>query len=444
MHLRRFTIRNLRSLRDVDLDFSDNEAGWHVVLGTNGAGKSSVIRAFALLVMGEREAYAARQDYGRWIASGANEAAITGTFTMHEGVDQLAGGGQPPRRPIQASVTLTRLGSGNPTSTIEPAFKGERTSRTIWGGGFGWFASSFGPFRRFTGGDRIYDRLFVSHPRLAPHLTALGEDVALNEALAWLTSLHIQALQAERSGAMDPWSVAWPRRLLDAVIGFVNDSGFLPHGAGIDEVTNESVLVRDGNGIRVPIEQLSDGYRSALCIAVELLRQMYELFGPDTFVRAVAETPGQVRLPGVVAIDEVDAHLHPTWQRDIGRWLTRCFPDMQFIVTTHSPIVCRSVADENGTIRGSVWRLPSPGSGAQTRRIEGTELDQLVFGDVLDAFGTELFGHDILRSNAGKIMVEKLAWLNAEALLRDLTEVERTERRRLRAALPAEAGRLAG
>ncbi|MCP6134773.1 hypothetical protein NL393_36910, partial [Klebsiella pneumoniae] len=75
-------------------------------------------------------------------------------------------------------------------------FTGERHSRTIWGGAPGWFAASFGPFRRFTGGDRIYDRIFLSNRRLAPHLTALGEDVALTEAMAWLTSLHVERLQS--------------------------------------------------------------------------------------------------------------------------------------------------------------------------------------------------------------------------------------------------------
>ena len=46
---------------------------------------------------------------------------------------------------------------------------------------------------------------------------------------------------------------------------------------------------------------------------------------------------GTVTLPGVVAIDEVDAHLHPAWQQRIGDWFVERFPVTQFFVTTHSP-----------------------------------------------------------------------------------------------------------
>ncbi len=40
--------------------------------------------------------------------------------------------------------------------------------RTVWGEGVGWFSSSFGPFRRFSGADPEMDRLYVTHPRLPP------------------------------------------------------------------------------------------------------------------------------------------------------------------------------------------------------------------------------------------------------------------------------------
>jgi predicted ATP-binding protein involved in virulence len=50
-------------------------------------------------------------------------------------------------------------------------------------------------------------------------------------------------------------------------------------------------------------------------------------------------------LSGVVLIDELDAHLHPTWQRQIGSWLKSCFPNLQFIVATHSPFIPQAADD---------------------------------------------------------------------------------------------------
>ena len=50
-----------------------------------------------------------------------------------------------------------------------------------------------------------------------------------------------------------------------------------------------------------------------------------------------AENP--LEQEGIVLIDEIDIHLHPTWQRQILSQLRRTFPKIQFIVTTHSPLV---------------------------------------------------------------------------------------------------------
>jgi len=55
------------------------------------------------------------------------------------------------------------------------------------------------------------------------------------------------------------------------------------------------------------------------------------------------------RTPGVILIDEIDLHLHPIWQRSIVEDLKRTFPNIQFIVTTHSPFVIQSL--EEGELR---------------------------------------------------------------------------------------------
>ncbi|HCE6060823.1 TPA: AAA family ATPase [Pseudomonas aeruginosa] len=167
---------------------------------------------------------------------------------------------------------------------------------------------------------------------------------------------------------------------------------------------------------------------------------MYELYGPDTMRIAMLSQPGTIQTSGVVAIDEVDAHLHPTWQRDIGRWLTRSFPKVQFIVTTHSPIVCRSVATEDGALKGTVWKLPAPGSDEEFRQVQGLELSQLVYGDVLDAFSTDLFGKNVVRSQAGNLKLERLAELNIKAINSGLNETETIERKELRKVFPMDAG----
>lgn len=222
-------------------------------------------------------------------------------------------------------------------------------ARTIWGTNHGWFSASFGPFRRFTGGDPAYDRLYHSSPRLAPHLSAFGEDVVLTEGLRWLRDLRVRRLEASPEAG----------NLLSHLIDFLNQSKLLPHGVRITEVRSEEVVVEDANGARVIVEQLSDGYRSVLSMIFEILRQMTRSYGIEMVLKALDTNAGSVRLPGVVTIDDVDAHLHPSWKKGIGPWFTRCFPDIQFIVTSHSPIICRSAK--------TVWHLANPGSQEKVR-----------------------------------------------------------------------------
>ena len=435
MYLRRFTVDSVRSVSKFEMEFkAGEETGWHVILGSNGTGKSTIVKSFALIMMGEKEAYASRQDFSRWIRSGESKCNIEAQVSADSHYDDLTGKGPASKRLITLAVSMERL-SVEGSQSIDIRFSGTRHMRTVWGGGGGWFSASFGPFRRFTGGDNKYDRLFVTNKRLAPHLTALGEDVALTDAMLWLSTAYLQTLQDEKNMTVSAWT-----GLLGAVTNFLNESHFLPDNAVVSRIDGSTVNVRDGNGVEVSIDQLSDGYRSALSLVLELIRQMVELYGLARMTAALSQVPGTVQAPGVVVIDEIDVHLHPTWQRTVGQWLTKCFPKVQFIVTTHSPIVCRAVADETGAIKGSVWKLPTPGTNEKFLKVQDTMLNQLVFGNVIDAYSTELFGKNIIRSKEGEEKIQRLADLNTKSLLSELSSDEEVERKKLRQAFPGEAG----
>ncbi len=166
----------------------------------------------------------------------------------------------------------------------------------------------------------------------------------------------------------------------------------------------------------------------------EILRQMTRSYGVEAVISAMDPDAGAVSLPGVVTIDEVDAHLHPSWQKEIGPWFTRCFPKIQFIVTTHSPIICRNAT--------TVWRLANPGSDDRSGIVEGTALDRLIHGSILDAYGTEYFGRDISRSDDSKELMTELALLNRKALKGRLHADEMGRLEQLRAMLPSTAATL--
>ena len=54
---------------------------------------------------------------------------------------------------------------------------------------------------------------------------------------------------------------------------------------------------------------------------------------------------------GVVLIDELDIHLHPSWQREIAGWLQEVFPNLQFFVATHSPLIAAGAGEKSLTLR---------------------------------------------------------------------------------------------
>src|SRR5262249_926308 len=150
-----------------------------------------------------------------------------------------------------------------------------------------------------------YEKIFYSNPRLAAHLSVFGENVALTECIRWLQDLQFKKLEHESEGDM-----------LDAIIAFVNQEGFLPHHARLVEVSSKGVLFVDGNGCQLLVEELSDGYRSILSLTFELIRQLSRTYEPDQIFDA--QDHSRIIAPGVVLVDEIDAHLHPTWQRRVG------------------------------------------------------------------------------------------------------------------------------
>ena len=110
----------------------------------------------------------------------------------------------------------------------------------------------------------------------------------------------------------------------------------------------------DGLQMRIPMSQLSDGYRGTLSLIADIAYRMATL-NPQLLDRVLEETEG------VVLIDEVDLHLHPQWQKRVLDDLTSIFPKVQFIVSTHAPEVINSVRSENLVILEDA-QVKEPGS----------------------------------------------------------------------------------
>jgi predicted ATPase len=423
MYIRRVSINKIRSIGELKWEPREEGPGWHVVLGDNGSGKSSFLRSLALALVGPKEALAARQDWNTWLRSGELLGSVLMVIADDPEYDSFSGNGKGDAgsvKALTAGIRLERIDEGRPDVEMAklPTHGRVQPERHVWGAGAGWFSAAFGPFRRFAGGDKEAERSFLSNPKLGRHISVFGENVALTEGLYWLRELNYKKLEHENSREGG---------LLQRLKLFVNQEGFLPYGIKLKDVSSRGVEFEDANGFPVSVEELSDGYRSILSMTFELIRQLHldypeeKIFDPHS---------KRVVLPGVVMVDEIDAHLHPTWQRKVGFWFTEHFPNFQFIVATHSPLICQAA------VKGSIFLLPRPGTDEKGRMLEGAERDRLVYGDILDAYSTEAFGSGVTRSVEAQEKQERLAELNVRELKQGLSAKEKAEQNRLRAAFP--------
>jgi len=97
---------------------------------------------------------------------------------------------------------------------------------------------------------------------------------------------------------------------------------------------------------------LSEGEKIMILLVSDIARKL-------TMINKKYRNPEEIlNQHGIVLIDEIETHLHPAWQRDIIPALTHVFPNVQFLVTTHSPQVLSNVRKECVHIIENFKRVP--------------------------------------------------------------------------------------
>lgn len=171
----------------------------------------------------------------------------------------------------------------------------------------------------------------------------------------------------------------------------------------------------------MPLSDMSEGYRSALAMLIDIFRHMVDVYGAIDLVAQDGDGHFYINRPGVVVIDEVDSHLHPAWQREIGFWLKRHFPLVQFIVTTHSPLVCQA-ADQ-----GRIFHLPQPGAGHEAFRLSLEDFNAVIAGKPDQILVSPAFGMPYTRSPQAVDANRRHSRLRSKQIAGKLTKSEEQE-----------------
>lgn len=384
--------------------------GWCVFAGRNGSGKSTLLRAVALAVAGPDFARQLMPSFAWWIRDPTRSAFVSVDFARDPQLDGLIGGGKPPQKDLQGTLAWHRSVEGSePTLSAMPR-RSQSKHQGPWRGPWsenprGWLVVGYGPFRRLTGHAAEAQRAMVGPHHMRRLVSLFREDASLVEVIEWLKNQRLKELE-KRPGA---------KELLTGVLGVLN-SGLLPDGARVGEVSSTGLWVVRGS-TRIELRELSDGYRVALALVLDLIRHMEDAYGQVVFEQQGDKTI--VASPGVVLIDEIDAHLHVSWQQTIGLWLQERFPQVQFLVTTHSPFVCQAASV------GGLFRLPAPGEEKGIEAVDEETFKRVVNGTVGDAVLSDLFGLE--RSESIKAFKLRTEWsrLRAKDLRKGLSPTEK-------------------
>lgn len=326
---RRLQLASYRGFDSLDLRLDEELT---VLVGANGSGKTSILEALASAL---RVAVVDDMDIG-WTLDLRNGAAVgrvdveleidddqvrsTGFELKSDAVDGWGKGQAVPssRRtagpvPIAAYYAVSRSAVDRTPGSTTPR---EYTPADAWLGAFEPSAS--------------FEQLFVWFRE--------REDLE-NEALRYDPSYRDHALAAARLAV---------EQMLP---GVTNPRIRRPRGDGSDGPSfRRPVLTVTKEGELLAFRQLSEGERTLTALAADIARRL-----------AIAN-PGAPPLQGkgVVLIDEIELHLHPMWQIRMLSDLRRTFPHVQFVVTTHSPLVLSRLADRHIRLLEDFEVHPSP------------------------------------------------------------------------------------
>ncbi len=303
LHISRVRLKDVRCFHKLDIKLGrpGSPPGWTLIVGDNAAGKSTLLRSIAMGLCDEASAAGLLKESDEgYIRRGASEATIA--IWLYD-----------TRSPGEELRITTRV-------IRDKKRRGIFTDRV---------RQTTSPAR-----DRFpWDELFVSGYGAGRGVTGTG-DISSYAAIDAVYNLFNYA-----EGLQNPELVI--RRLLAGGSGVSMKERQIfqilckATGAKRIRLTSKGIRV-DGPtwGEGMPLRDLADGYKSAILWIADLIGWALA-FRP--------RSKSTVGIRGIVIVDELEQHLHARWQRTIVDDLRDAFPKVQFITSTHSPLIASSV-----------------------------------------------------------------------------------------------------
>ncbi|MDQ7075003.1 MAG: AAA family ATPase [Gammaproteobacteria bacterium] len=323
MKINHLQIQNFKGFENKEFHFDSN---MNVLIGDNGSGKSSVLDAVAFVLgtffLGVDGATprALKEHEKRRLMVAANSLEIQLPFKIsvnhtlngksyqwHRSTDKAIGGASSYKnaRPLIdiAKQMTAAVRAGTPINLPLIAYYG--TARLA----------------REQHQKPAYKK---QGSRLDGYYSALDSSSLRRKFLEWFKTLEDDKLKFNKNES-----------LYNAFTNVITE--MIPEWTKIHFSWSLDDLIGQLNNERwVSFNMLSDGYQNIIRLAADIAYRAITL-NPHLGSQAITQTAG------VVLVDEIDMHLHPSWQKRIIADLKRTFPNIQFIVTTHSPFIVQSL-----------------------------------------------------------------------------------------------------
>ncbi len=326
-------LQNVRCFGDEAILKLSNDKGewqkWNVILGDNGTGKTTLLQCLAGM---EQEEFR-RQDNNSneiaWLPKIFNHRENFSLISLNEKESKDAIVIAVISLSIEEFITLdfkeySKVNKEGPITSTS-LIKEKRIED--------FFIIGYGANRR------ISFNIF-SQKEITPHnsATLFDDDAKLINAEEWLLQMDY-AVKSSIDSKMKEFLEKRRDNILQIqkeILPEITDIKFEP-----DIITQIPKIQYKTPYGWVGIKQLSFGYKTMVAWIVDVAARMVEKY---------PKSPNPLHEPVVILVDEIDLHLHPKWQRDIFDFLEKRFPNAQFIVTAHSPLIVQSAPKDANII----------------------------------------------------------------------------------------------
>ncbi len=395
MYIDSIEIENFRTFRKCKIDFCHNDRifdeevfprprlpNLNLLLANNGYGKTSMLKAIALAALGPAVAKSGIYPYRLIRRESAEDPSRNGKSEKPGGVER-----EPARlkaffrtheqdhSPYENIDSQVEVKSEGDLESLEWTHSDPKPWHPVFSSNSdAFFMVGYGSTRRVSKSSRT-EQSGKWSPRAARVMGLFEDDYSLRALNTWLPRY--------KSSKQLRGRYVQVTHLLKRLVG---RGGW--EFTGLQDSEGEYLFGRGKS--QVPFPALSDGYRAFLGWLGDLLFHICETCPSGKKL---------VENRGIVMVDEIDLHLHPKWQMMVLETLARELPNIQFIVTSHSPLVAGSLEWMN-----IILMQPGPRQSSTAKRIRaavhGLDADQILL--------TEFFGLESTRAPGKKRKLKDL------------------------------------